>query len=43
MAFPKKVSLSWLPPGQFTLQQFIGLLDIFELFSSRPFFRHRLL
>lgn len=34
LAVPKKVSLSWLPPGQFTLQQFIGFLDIFEV----PFF-----
>lgn len=29
-------------PGQFTLQQFIGFLDIFEAaVSSRRFFRHR--
>lgn len=38
MAFPKKVSLSWLPPGQFTLQQFIGFLDIFEVPFLEPSF-----
>jgi hypothetical protein len=38
MAFPNKVSLSWLPPGQFTLQQFIGFLDIFEVPFLEPSF-----
>jgi len=38
MAFLKKVSLSWLPPGQFTLQQFIGFLDIFEVPFLEPSF-----